>query len=503
MGALIALAAIAVFVLIVLRVGDPGRTRVRARRHLPARPAEVAAQGPGPLPADPDHRQDGPSRPADGDAERAAAGGDHEGQRPGPRERGRLLPDHRPREGDRAGRELHGRDLADRPDHPAQRPRPARLDELLSERDKINAILQQIIDEATSPWGVKVSIVEVKDVEIPTGMQRAMARQAEAERERRAKVIAAEGEFQASERLKDAARCCAEPDVAPAALPPDDARDQLRALVDDHPPAADRALQATSRRQARGAALTPDLRRDPLSGRTVVVAPARARRPGLARAAIGAPDAGRAGRRARSARDARTGRRPETYAVAPPRARHPTLRAGRSASSPTSIPALERQEVVVHSPRHARSLAELEDDEVAAVATGLARSAARQHAERASPTSSSCSTRARRQARALPHSHSQLVWLREQPPAVVEELPAAPGGQLRRCASVLRRRELEIALRGDVSLLAAPGRPCPVRARCSRRSKHAAEPSRGRPRRRSSLLRTRSAGYARPRGRSR
>ena len=79
------------------------------------------------------------------------------------------------------------------------------LDELLSERDKINAILQEIIDEATSPWGIKVSIVEVKDVEIPGGMQRAMARQAEAERERRAKVISAEGEYQASERLKDAA----------------------------------------------------------------------------------------------------------------------------------------------------------------------------------------------------------------------------------------------------------------------------------------------------------
>jgi regulator of protease activity HflC (stomatin/prohibitin superfamily) len=79
------------------------------------------------------------------------------------------------------------------------------LDELLAEREKINAILQGIIDEGTSPWGIKVSIVEVKDVEIPTGMQRAMARQAEAERERRAKVINAEGEFQASERLKDAA----------------------------------------------------------------------------------------------------------------------------------------------------------------------------------------------------------------------------------------------------------------------------------------------------------
>jgi regulator of protease activity HflC (stomatin/prohibitin superfamily) len=89
------------------------------------------------------------------------------------------------------------------------------LDELLSERDKINQILQQIIDEATSPWGVKVSIVEVKDVEIPSGMQRAMARQAEAERERRAKVISAEGEFQASERLKDAAEVMA---TSPMAL---------------------------------------------------------------------------------------------------------------------------------------------------------------------------------------------------------------------------------------------------------------------------------------------
>jgi len=88
------------------------------------------------------------------------------------------------------------------------------LDELLSERDKINAILQKIIDEQTAPWGVKVTIVEVKDVEIPAGMQRAMARQAEAERERRAKVIAAEGEFQASERLRDAANVMEEAPIA-------------------------------------------------------------------------------------------------------------------------------------------------------------------------------------------------------------------------------------------------------------------------------------------------
>jgi regulator of protease activity HflC (stomatin/prohibitin superfamily) len=88
------------------------------------------------------------------------------------------------------------------------------LDELLSERDKINQLLQGIIDEATSPWGIKVTVVEVKDVEIPAGMQRAMARQAEAERERRAKVISAEGEYQASERLRDAAGVMSEQPVS-------------------------------------------------------------------------------------------------------------------------------------------------------------------------------------------------------------------------------------------------------------------------------------------------
>src|SRR5881296_953951 len=88
------------------------------------------------------------------------------------------------------------------------------LDELLSEREKINAILQGIIDESTAPWGIKVSIVEVKDVEIPSSMQRAMARQAEAERERRAKIINSEGEFQAAERLKDAAVVIGEQPVA-------------------------------------------------------------------------------------------------------------------------------------------------------------------------------------------------------------------------------------------------------------------------------------------------
>ncbi len=81
----------------------------------------------------------------------------------------------------------------------------AELDELLSERDRLNRKLQEIIDGHTEPWGVKVSTVEVKDVDLPERMQRAMARQAEAERERRAKVINAEGEYQAAEKLKQAA----------------------------------------------------------------------------------------------------------------------------------------------------------------------------------------------------------------------------------------------------------------------------------------------------------
>ena len=79
------------------------------------------------------------------------------------------------------------------------------LDDLLTNREAINEELQKIIDEQTEPWGVKVSVVEVKDVEIPSQMQRAMARQAESERERRAKIIAAEGEYQASQRLRQAA----------------------------------------------------------------------------------------------------------------------------------------------------------------------------------------------------------------------------------------------------------------------------------------------------------
>jgi len=89
------------------------------------------------------------------------------------------------------------------------------LDELLANRDRINAKLQEIIDTQTEPWGVKVSTVEVKDVELPESMQRAMARQAEAEREKRAKIIHASGEFEASQKLADAAKVL---ETEPAAI---------------------------------------------------------------------------------------------------------------------------------------------------------------------------------------------------------------------------------------------------------------------------------------------
>jgi regulator of protease activity HflC (stomatin/prohibitin superfamily) len=90
----------------------------------------------------------------------------------------------------------------------------AELDELLAQREKINLTLQEIIDRQTDPWGIKVTSVEVKDVVLPDGMKRAMARQAETERERRAKIINAEGEFQAAEKLVQAAEMISEQPIA-------------------------------------------------------------------------------------------------------------------------------------------------------------------------------------------------------------------------------------------------------------------------------------------------
>jgi regulator of protease activity HflC (stomatin/prohibitin superfamily) len=90
----------------------------------------------------------------------------------------------------------------------------ADLDQILTERDRLNQDIQRIIDELTDPWGVRVSLVEIKDVDLPIEMQRAMAKQAEAERERRAKIINAEGEYQASERLAQAAEVMSRQPIA-------------------------------------------------------------------------------------------------------------------------------------------------------------------------------------------------------------------------------------------------------------------------------------------------
>jgi len=90
----------------------------------------------------------------------------------------------------------------------------AELDEILSQREKINAQIQEIVDTQTDPWGIKVALVAVKDIDLPQDMQRAMAKQAEAERERRAKVIHAQGEFQAAQKLSDAAEIMAKQPAA-------------------------------------------------------------------------------------------------------------------------------------------------------------------------------------------------------------------------------------------------------------------------------------------------
>src|SRR5207244_2949280 len=199
-------------------------------------------------------------------------------------------------------------------------------DELLSEREKINGILQGIIDEATAPWGIKVSIVEVKDVEIPSSMQRAMARQAEAERERRAKIINAEGEFQAAERLKDAAAVIGE---QPVAL-------QLRYL--------------------------PTLLAPGSSHATTLVLPV-APVPSL-------PEQG----------DWKVRVVPNLY------------------------PAVGRQEVVVHSRRHIRSIAEADDDELELVAEAWQRRGADEPG-----FVFPLLNEGREAGASLPHSHSQLV----------------------------------------------------------------------------------------------
>ena len=160
----------------------------------------------------------------------------------------------------------------------------ALLDELLSEREKLNLDLQKVIDEHTEPWGIKVSMVEVKQVDLPPEMQRAMAKQAEAEREKRAKIIHASGEFEAATAAVGGRRDHRPPaGDAAAAVPADADRDRQREELDDHLPAADRPDQDVPEtglglsfpasfgtlncRRARAADPLPDLLHRPAGGR--------------------------------------------------------------------------------------------------------------------------------------------------------------------------------------------------------------------------------------------
>ena len=226
-------------VLALASSADQGRPGVRARRHLPPGPAG-RRQGPRPLLHHPVHRPDGEGRPARGHA-------GHPAQEVITRDNVTVKvnavayfrvvdPSHaivKVEDFRRATFQIAQttlRSVLGQSD----------LDELLAQRDEINQQLQQIIDEQTEPWGIKVSIVEVKDVELPDTMKRAMARQAEAEREKRAKIIHAEGEFEASRQLDRGRRDHRHRAGGdPAALPADPDRDRRREELDHPLPGAD------------------------------------------------------------------------------------------------------------------------------------------------------------------------------------------------------------------------------------------------------------------------
>ena len=205
MGADRVILAIVILLVIIAgaRADDAGRlgqgaARVRTRRRVPPRTADGPAR-PGADPARADDRPDGADQPAHGHAHRAAAGDHHPRQHPGPRHRGHLLPRRR----SRTKRSTRSRTSTTRRSRSPRR-RCARCSAASTSTtccpsaSTLNESLQQVIDAQTEPWGIKVTTVEIKDVEIPERMQHAIARQAEAERERRAKIINAEGEAQAA-----------------------------------------------------------------------------------------------------------------------------------------------------------------------------------------------------------------------------------------------------------------------------------------------------------------
>ena len=396
----------------------------------------------------------------------------------------------------------------------------AELDALLSERERLNAELQQIIDEQTEPWGIKVSTVEVKDVELPADMQRAMSRQAEAERERRAKIIAADGEFQAAEKLSQAANIISEqPGDAAAALSADAGRDRGQQQLDDRLPTAARPDQAAGRaacQAERAAALAtaapafraalsaPRVRIDQLTGLRAILAPGRAERPEAFAPAIVElrPDAAERcpfceGREDRTPpevwADRPQGGDPDTpgwLARAVPNLypvldssdeQPPTSNEARAAeggfSAPidplaasvrgpgsdlfASQPADGSHEVIVNTPEHATSLAQLTDSQLAAALGGW-RERMRAHEQAAylhlivneGPEAGA----------SLEHTHAQLYALPFVPAEVARERERAGAYHERTMGSHLledvateevRRRERLVAI-DDEALLICP-----------------------------------------------
>ena len=277
-------AAIVVFLVLALParplpdLRDQGRARVRARDRLPPRAPAAGAERAGALPPDPGRRPDGQGRPPDDHAQHPAAGGDHEGQRAGARERGRLLPDRRAEGRDRAGRELHGRDVADRADDAAvgARPAPARRAALGAREDQRDpAGDHRRGDRALGHQGLDrrgqgrrdPGEHAARDGAPGRGRARA-AREGDQRRGRVPGLRAAEGR---------GGRDRAAPDRAAAPLPADAARARLVAVDDDRLPGADRPAQAVPR--ARASCRAPGLRsRCPAASSSI--APGRARRPG-------------------------------------------------------------------------------------------------------------------------------------------------------------------------------------------------------------------------------
>ena len=243
------IAVVAVVVILILLISASVKIAREYERGVVFRLGRLLQppRGTGALLPHPDHRQDGPGRSAHGDTERAAAGSDHEGQRPGSRQRRGLLPHRRAHRRDRPGRELHERDVTDLADDPAQRPRPAsarRAARRAGQDQRDSPADHRRVDVAVGDQGLRRRDEGRRDTDrhaarhgAPGRGRARAARQGDRRRGRVPGLRAAQGRRECDQR---------QPDRAPAPLPPDDDRDECRADDDDDPAAAARAVHGHS-----------------------------------------------------------------------------------------------------------------------------------------------------------------------------------------------------------------------------------------------------------------